>query len=110
MLFYGISLIMKEKSNASALHAGADTAAHRPSDARLCSQMRSSLLPATVVSAPACADSRYWRGGATRDDARTCGEGLGRSTVAHFARKVRGTNIGAARHGLKIQQSNAPEC
>ena len=71
--------------------------------------MRSSLLPATVVSAPACADSRYWRGGAIRDDARTFGEGLRRSTVAHFARKVRGTNIAAAKHGLKIQQSNAPE-
>ena len=37
------------------------------------------------------------------------GEGLGRSTVAHFARKVRGTNIVAAKHGLKIQQSHAPE-
>ena len=38
--------------------------------------------------APACADSRYWRGGAIRDDARTFGEDLRRSTVAHFARKV----------------------
>ena len=42
-------------------------------------------------------------------DARTCGGGLRRSTVAHFARKVRGTNIVAAKHELKIQQSNAPE-
>ena len=32
--------------------------------------------------------------------ARTCSEGLRRSTVAHFARKVRGTNIVAAKHGL----------
>ena len=32
-----------------------------------------------------------------------------RSTVAHFARKVRGANIVAAKHELKIQQSNAPE-
>ena len=37
MLFFGISLIMKEKSNASAL---------------LCSQIRSSLLPDSVASAP----------------------------------------------------------
>ena len=35
------------------------------------------------------------------------GEGLRRSTVAHFARKVRGTNIAAAKHELKIQQSHA---
>jgi|GEM_PF-4053271 len=40
--------------------------------------------------------------------ARTCSEGLRRSTVAHFARKVRGTNIAAAKHGLKIQQSHGP--
>ena len=33
-------------------------------------------------------------------DARTFVEGLRRSIVAHFARKVRGTNIGAARHEL----------
>ena len=26
---------------------------------------------------------------------------MGRSTVAHFARKVRGTNIAAAKHELK---------
>ena len=36
---------------------------------------------------------------ATRGAARTFGEGLGRSTVAHFARKVRGTNIVADKHG-----------
>ena len=40
---------------------------------------------------------------------RTFGEALRRSTVAHFACKVRGTNIVAAKHGLKIQQSHAPE-
>ena len=35
-----------------------------------------------------------WRcGAATSGAARTFGEGLRRSTVAHFARKVRGTNI-----------------
>ena len=33
----------------------------------------------------------------------------GASIVAHFARKVRGTNIVAAKHELKIQQSHAPE-
>ena len=32
-----------------------------------------------------------------------------RSTVAHFARKVRGANIVAAKHELIIQQSHAPE-
>ena len=36
---------------------------------------------------------------AARGTARTFGGGLGRSTVAHFARKVRGTNIVAAKHG-----------
>ena len=40
---------------------------------------------------------------AARGTARTFGEGLRRSTVAHFARKVRGANIVAARYGLKIQ-------
>ena len=45
---------------------------------------------------------------ATRGAARTFGQGLRRSTVAHFARKVRGTNIVAAKHGLKIQQSHGP--
>ena len=32
------------------------------------------------------------------------GEGLRRSTVAHFARKVRGANIVAAKHGLKTNK------
>ena len=35
---------------------------------------------------------------ATRGAARTFSEGMRRSTVAHFARKVRGTNIVAAKH------------
>ena len=35
---------------------------------------------------------------ATRGAARTFGQGLRRSTVAHFARKVRGTNIVADKH------------
>ena len=33
-----------------------------------------------------------------RGATRTCSEDLRRSTVAHFARKVRGTNIVAAKH------------
>ena len=44
-----------------------------------------------------------------RGAARTFGEGLRRSTVAHFARKVRGANIAAAKHELKIQRRYAPE-
>ena len=46
---------------------------------------------------------------ATRGATRTFGEGLRRSTVAHFARKVRGTNIAAAKHELKIQRRYAQE-
>ena len=46
---------------------------------------------------------RIFRVGAS-DTVRTFGEGLGRSTVAHFARKVRGTNIVAALRGLKIHK------
>ena len=38
-----------------------------------------------------------------------CDEDLGRSTVAHFALKVRGANIVAAKHELIIQQSHDPE-
>ena len=37
-------------------------------------------------------------------DFRTFGGSLGRSTVAHFARKVRGANIVAAKHELKIHK------
>ena len=40
---------------------------------------------------------------AARGTARTFGRGMRRSTVAHFARKVRGTNIVAAKHELKNQ-------
>ena len=36
---------------------------------------------------------------ATRGAARKFGEGLRRSTVAHFARKVRATNIVTDKHG-----------
>ena len=43
---------------------------------------------------------------ATRDAARTFGQGLGRSTVAHFARKVRGGEY-CGGQALKIQQSHA---
>mgnify|MGYP003246979205 CR=1 FL=1 len=46
---------------------------------------------------------------AARGTARTFGRGLRRSTVAHFARKVMGANIVAAKHELKIQQSHVPE-
>ena len=53
-------------------------------------------------------DQIAWRcGAAERGTARIFGEALGRSTVAHFARKVRGTNIMAAKHEQKIQQSHA---
>ena len=41
--------------------------------------------------------------------ARTFSGGLRRSTVAHFACKVRGTNIVAAKHAQKIQQGHAPD-
>ena len=41
---------------------------------------------------------------AARGTARAFGGGLRRSTVAHFARKVRGTNIKAAKHELKIHK------
>ena len=44
-------------------------------------------------------DSSILNALAARGIARTFGEGLRRSTVAHFARKVRGTNIVAAKHG-----------
>ena len=40
MLFYGISLIMKEKSNASALHLLPDSVVSRPRFARASSQIR----------------------------------------------------------------------
>ena len=40
---------------------------------------------------------------------RTFSGGLRRSTVAHFACKVRGTNIVAAKHAQKIQQGHAPD-
>ena len=45
---------------------------------------------------------------ATRDAARTFGQGLRRSTVAHFARKVRGGEY-CGGQALKNQQSHAPE-
>ena len=57
MLFYGISLIMKEKSNASALHSlclsahlAPDTPASGSSDIRISSQRRPNLAPATSAS------------------------------------------------------------
>ena len=40
MLFYGISLIMKEKSNASALNLAPATSESAPCDVRVCSQRR----------------------------------------------------------------------
>ena len=65
------------------------------------------LCPLMERRAPARRASEC--GIAARGATRTFGQGLRRSTVAHFARKVRGTNIVAAKHELKIQQSNAPE-
>lgn len=57
MLFYGISLIMKEKSNASALiwdearpNLGADTLESAPRCARLWEQMRLRLGRRTLIS------------------------------------------------------------
>ena len=65
MLFYGITLIMKEKSNASAL---------------LCSQTHPSLLPDTFVSAPAFADKYMGREGVQNPEKlsrwRLCGKSL----------------------------------
>ena len=52
MLFYGISLIMKEKSNASALSFPMLVGVSAPSGERVCSQIRTCLLPDSVVSAP----------------------------------------------------------
>ncbi len=55
MLFYGISLIMKEKSNASALTPprvqaclAPDATASAPRRDRLCSQRRPPLLPGSA--------------------------------------------------------------
>ena len=56
--------------------------------------MRSSLHPATLVSAPACADSRYWRG------AKHC---------SSLCSQSEGDEYWADKHGLKIQQSYGPE-
>ena len=44
---------------------------------------------------------------AARGAARTFGEGLRRSTIAHFARKVRGNAYCSGQTRLKIQQSHA---
>ena len=46
---------------------------------------------------------------ATRGAARTFGQGLGRSTVAHFARKVRGNAYCGGQTRLKIQRRYAQE-
>jgi len=47
----------------------------------------------------ASANLRGEGGIAASGAAQSFGEGLRRSTVAHFACKVRGTNIVAAKHG-----------
>ena len=52
MLFFGISLIMKEKSNASALNAVPDSSVSYPRRDRLSSQTRARLLPETNASGP----------------------------------------------------------
>ena len=59
MLFYGISLIMKEKSNASALNVVAGTCVPRPRCVRASSQVRLCLDPDAFVSRPAFAESHY---------------------------------------------------
>ena len=71
--------------------------------------MRSSLLPATVVSAPTCADSRYWRGDTTRG---RCADMWRRSEAKHCSSlclQSEGDKYWVAKHGMKIQQSNAPK-
>ena len=65
------------------------------------------LCPLMERRAPDCRASEC--GIAARGIARTFDGGLGRSTVAHFACKVRGANIWRPSHALRIQQSNAPE-
>ena len=60
------------------------------------------LLPiSTVLSQVA------WRLRRCKGHRRTFGEGLRRSTVAHFARKVRGDEYCGGQTRLKIQQSHA---
>ena len=63
MLFYGITLIMKEKSNASALeflypsaNAGRDATESGTRHARICSQIRPHLGADTSVSGTAYAE------------------------------------------------------
>ena len=63
MLFYGISLIMKEKSNASALSFPMLVGVSAPSGERVCSQIRSCLLPDSDASAPRFADKDRARKG-----------------------------------------------
>ena len=65
------------------------------------------LCPLMERRAPARRASEC--GIAARGITRTFGGGLRRSTVAHFACKVRGANIAAAKHELKIQRRYAPE-
>ena len=65
------------------------------------------LCPLMKRQAPARRASEC--GIAARGIARTFDGGLGRSTVAHFARKVRGRILWRPSHALRIQQSNAPE-
>ena len=64
------------------------------------------LCPLMKRRAPARRASEC--GIAARGIARTFGGGLGRSIVAHFARKVRGGEY-CGGQALKIQQSHAPE-
>ena len=64
------------------------------------------LCPLMERRAPARRASEC--GIAARGITRTFGGGLGRSTVAHFARKVRGGEY-CGGQALKIQQSHAPE-
>ena len=91
MLFYGISLIMKEKSNASALLCSQtqpsllpDSVASAPGFGRVCSQIRMRLLPRSLTSFRS--GLREWG-----ERGRECGwrlKCLLRVRGPHFASKV----------------------
>ena len=62
MLFYGISLIMKEKSNASALNAGRDATESGTRDDRIWDEARPNLGRETTESGARGADKLRERG------------------------------------------------
>ena len=86
---------------------GGDTTESGPRDIRLWDVIRPNLGGDTTESGPRC--NRVWDEKRLRLLPRSltsrksvflirCDEVLGRSTVAHFARKVRGANIVADKH------------